>query len=699
MAPKKPYKVHSMTKHVESMNKGLSAEALYNKRPASKSIAPIKREPGAVDEVIFGGGETDDGDSDSSSSGSSDDDGSDFLRKLQATKTSTTASSKKPAKRDEIADSDDERRPTAKAVASVNPERLAQPGSSSDEEDSSSESESDSEPAAPKSTKGEPKVRANGAPSKVVARSRSESTSASGSEDEDDESSSDDEPVKQTTATEVNSPTSSGGNSGDRASESESEDKVQPTASTKRQPATKHANGTSTATTSETSSSDEGTDDDNVALCRAKPSAKDEAISHASSDDSSGESSREEDADVSMHIADRQKDHQTTVPDFIAPDFILRKSDGGSNGQDVARMCNQANLQGKQVWYFTVPANVPISVVQNMEIPMNQSQRGNSIFSHDGEDYGISLDSMTPKSSIQILIPSVDGARYQPAPRSIDQVMQIKKITQLGENTGNASAVGPAPKPAPRQQPRGLKARYQPYGVKSPMGQIGIDLSFQVENDDAEMVDAPPVTIPSSIPHGKSEKKDRKKKQKEKERNEPETPRKGKRKHGSSEDDAVAAAEQLMKESMSVETKNKKQKTQRDGSPDLGSDAPSSSAVSAKRKLVVPSSIPASTPSSKPNSRSKIETPATKPRETAVPIPHVPGSSQPKVSPVPVPRPVVTSTPITSKDEKKARKKKAKTPGAAASSQQSPPPSAQSAGKSSKNKLTPVPMPKIKNPA
>lgn len=706
MAPKEPFKVHSLNKHIEATKKGLSAESQYNKRPASKPAAPIKKEPGAIDKGIFGNN-SDDDDSDSSSSGSSDEDGSDFLRKLapQTVKSSATvAASKKQTRKDEIADSDDERKPATKNRVPVKPKQSEKPQESSSD-DSSSESDSES-------AKGEQKVRANGVPRKAATSSSSSSDSSSESEEDDDKA------PKKANAKKVEDSSSSDEASSDDSG-SESDDESEPEAATKAKAATKSktptkaSNGTSTAATSDTSSSGEDSSDEKPTPVAKSTSNGKKPISDERVDDSSEESGEEE-ADESMHIENRQSGRQVAVPDFIAPDFVLRKSDGGSNGQDVARICNQANMQGKQVWYFTVPANVPISVVQNMEIPMNQSQRGDSIFSHNGEDYGISLDSMTPKSSIQILIPSPDGTRYQSgkdsvatpqtsidcatdqysfkASRSIDQVMQVKKITQLGEASASASSIGPAPKKAPRLQPEGLKARYQPFGVSSPMGQIGVDLSFRVE-DDTEMADAPALTTPFSSGQDKAEKKDKKKKHKEKDS---ETPRKGKRKHASSEEDAIAAAEQLMEENLSAETKSKKQKTRRSISPDLGSDAPSSTTASKKKTLVVPPAIPASTPVSKSkSSKAKSETPGPKPRETAVPVPSFPGSSQPKVSPVPIPHIGITSTPSASKEEKKSKKKKAKSSEITTATQQSPPPSAQPAGKTSKGKVTPVPMPKL----
>ena len=59
-------------------------------------------------------------------------------------------------------------------------------------------------------------------------------------------------------------------------------------------------------------------------------------------------------------------------------------------------------------------------------------------------------------------------------------MMQVKKITQLGSDT----SAGPAPKPAPRAQPAGLKARYQPIGVNEPMANAS-------DEEDVEMAEAP----------------------------------------------------------------------------------------------------------------------------------------------------------------------------------------------------------------
>lgn len=283
--------------------------------------------------------------------------------------------------------------------------------------------------------------------------------------------------------------------------------------------------------------------------------------------------------------------------------------------------------------------------------------------------------------------------------------MHVKKVAQLGNGSLRALSSGPAPEETGRAQPKGLKARYQPFGVHTPMGRIGGDDGADAEGD-VDMTDAPTLAIPSGSAQAKTNKKDKKKKaQKGKDAD---TARKGKRKL-SSEDEAAAAAEQLMEESQSAKSKSKKQKTQRNASPDLGSDEQSSSTTK-KTTLVVPPNVPSSTPAASTpaastpasklkNKTTKAGTPVSAPRQSVVPIPVIPGSSQlPKVSPVPVPRPVLTSSPHVSRDTKKTKgKREKKVKAVVAATEQSPPPSAQGS-KSNKGKVvTPVPAPKFQS--
>ncbi|KAF4481582.1 SRP40-suppressor of mutant AC40 of RNA polymerase I and III [Fusarium agapanthi] len=636
MAPKEPYKVHSLNKHIENTKKGLSAEAQFNRRPGNRATT-IKKESSDPNTNIFANNDGDDDDESGSGSDSdsSSDEPADFISKLTSTTKPASATPRRRSKDDEIADSDAERNASKKSTIVKKPALAkSKPRSSSD---SSSEDESDDEKT---------KAKANGTTPTKASESTS-SSSESGSDSDSDEE--DDKSPKLSTKKQEDSASTS-----DSSSEDESEDD----ADAKAKPAPNGKAATTSDSSSEDSDSSSEDEEQNVKLA-AKPATKPVA---PKSDSSSGEEEDSDDemVDESMHIEDRQG--QLAFPNFIAPDFVLRKGDDGTNGRDVAEICNKANLEGKQFWYFTVPSNVPISVVQNLEIPMNQSQSTDKLFSHNGEDYGVSFESIAPKGNIQIMIPS-DRPQYQPATKQIDQVMQVKKITQLG----STDSVAPVPKPAPRAQPAGLKARYQPIGVNEPMGSIGDD-------EDVEMGDAPVLSTKAAKKEKKRKSKETSDKKQKKGQSilEPsssrttEAPtsesRKNKRKLAASEDDAVAVAEQLQEEAKLAASKSKKQKTARAGSPDLGSEP--ASLVAKKYTPVLPPAIPtvgtptpksASTPVTSSKKQKKVkEASVPAPRQSVVPIPSIPHSSPPRSSPARAP-----ASPSQGK-EKRARKRKDK---------------------------------------
>ncbi len=209
--------------------------------------------------------------------------------------------------------------------------------------------------------------------------------------------------------------------------------------------------------------------------------------------------------------------------------------------------------------------------------------------------------------------------------------MQIRRITQIGATTATPASVGSTTK-VPRPQPKGLKARFQPLGVSSDMGTLGLDTD---DEDDVEMQDAPATgsTPKASQKTGKSTKDSADPKQSASKS------KKSKRKHSISDDEDAAAAEQLMEESVSAVTKSKKQKTASRGSPDLGSE-PALPAL--RQTFVAPPPIPgssatadaASTPAKKAK-KTKTSKSVTKPA-TPLPSSQVSGNSK-KETPIPVP--------------------------------------------------------------
>ncbi len=78
----------------------------------------------------------------------------------------------------------------------------------------------------------------------------------------------------------------------------------------------------------------------------------------------------------------------------------------------VAQIFRDAKADGKQIWYFTVPASLPIEVVQEQAIPLSRMQASKAVISHNGTDYKSALGEPVD-TSITVLIPSKAGDKYE----------------------------------------------------------------------------------------------------------------------------------------------------------------------------------------------------------------------------------------------------------------------------------------------
>ena len=77
----------------------------------------------------------------------------------------------------------------------------------------------------------------------------------------------------------------------------------------------------------------------------------------------------------------------------------------------VAQMFKKSSLDGKQIWYFTAPASLPISSIGQM--PLKAAIVGKAILNHKGNEYGFMRDFAEDKTYTKIMMPygSDDGYR------------------------------------------------------------------------------------------------------------------------------------------------------------------------------------------------------------------------------------------------------------------------------------------------
>ncbi|KUJ14701.1 uncharacterized protein LY89DRAFT_686368 [Mollisia scopiformis] len=169
-----------------------------------------------------------------------------------------------------------------------------------------------------------------------------------------------------------------------------------------------------------------------------------------------------------------------------------------SDQSTASQILKKSNLREKQLWYFTAPASIPVSSIEQMSVA--DVDGGKTILSHDGTDYGFVQDPTGEKAYTTMFIPNSSEDAYLIASKSIDRVLHLQQTINIpGMNDADASlplssrATVPATKPV-RQQPTGLKMRFRPIGFGAgKMGTIGStsgDSSADGASDE-EMEDAP----------------------------------------------------------------------------------------------------------------------------------------------------------------------------------------------------------------
>lgn len=142
---------------------------------------------------------------------------------------------------------------------------------------------------------------------------------------------------------------------------------------------------------------------------------------------------------------------------------------------------SSADLQGKQVWHITAPANLPMSSIT--EIALDSIQSGKPVFSHKGIDYAMSEDKGAQSGNATIvLLPEKDG--YKPISQPVSKTLHLRQHIvlpnlsqkQASDTTGSNAAgdVARSAVSAVRPQPKGMKMRFKPSGFGSgDPGRIG----------------------------------------------------------------------------------------------------------------------------------------------------------------------------------------------------------------------------------
>jgi DNA-directed RNA polymerase I subunit RPA34.5 len=78
-------------------------------------------------------------------------------------------------------------------------------------------------------------------------------------------------------------------------------------------------------------------------------------------------------------------------------------------------------LEGKQIWYITAPASVPLSSIE--QVSLRDIEKNKKVLSHMGNDYGFIQDAAEVKTYSKIMTPNSSDDGYRTG--KYDQSKQI----------------------------------------------------------------------------------------------------------------------------------------------------------------------------------------------------------------------------------------------------------------------------------
>ncbi|TVY57269.1 hypothetical protein LSUE1_G008278 [Lachnellula suecica] len=270
---------------------------------------------------------------------------------------------------------------------------------------------------------------------------------------------------------------------------------------------------------------------ENLAEALPKPNGKSAAADESSSSSegsSESEEESEEDEEVSPKQASPpaksakklsnepapQSSTAQAPPQYQPPAGFESSSIQGT--PQAAAAFKKSSLKGKEIWYFTAPASMPISSLKEMSL--SAMKKGEKVCSYDNNDYGFIQDTVEDKTYTKIMVPNSSDDVYRTISKPIDQMLHLQRIVQVpGTNTAEESskATVPAKKPV-RPQPKGLKMRFLPIGFgEGKPGKIGsdsnsVDGSSTGSASDEEIEEAPktfkkPATLEESSSESSSD--------------------------------------------------------------------------------------------------------------------------------------------------------------------------------------------------
>lgn len=324
----------------------------------------------------------------------------------------------------------------------------------------------------------------------------------------------------------------------EESSSSEDEDEIEKSGTTAGKEKTAEVSGDSRKSGSEVQSEGDSDDSDNSG-----------EKSDASDDDATSPSSKP-----------TQKETHTSEPrpvqPFEPPEGFDEVDDASCSGE-VRELFQPSALSGKQLWYITMPANVPISLDK---IDLNHVAKGVPLIRHEDRDYGLVKGPTSSQTEISIMLP--DEEDYDVVPSKVTQVMHLQQVVRLphmpatpsssksqgSQNSHDSHDSDDEPQKPKREQPKGLRMRNRPSGFgNGKMGSIGSGSSEDEDVLDARTDSPPTFRRPPGLSSTAESSNLKKRKEREDRSSEESSPKKSKKDDSVGNGDVASSAKEEKK--------------------------------------------------------------------------------------------------------------------------------------------------------
>ncbi|KAF2664264.1 hypothetical protein BT63DRAFT_444037 [Microthyrium microscopicum] len=160
---------------------------------------------------------------------------------------------------------------------------------------------------------------------------------------------------------------------------------------------------------------------------------------------------------------------------------------------------NAETLQGKELFYISAPANVPMEELTALS--WQAAEQGEEILSYRDTSYGLTFDDATRKG-LRVLLPAKGG--YRSVHAKVQHVLHMQEIPNLKRPNPDPLDREHPNKIPRRRQPKGMRMRFKPMGFGAGDIRRGGEAEDDVAFEDIDMMDAPPLTVPEASGQAKA---------------------------------------------------------------------------------------------------------------------------------------------------------------------------------------------------